>query len=178
MGFAKSFNIKSLVKQGTVIGPLLCSASIAEFCEECGPGGAVIGNTTIRTLAFVDNTININSDVIDVLSSHESIKCFSEKKNLPLSPTKCFILAINCSFVPNLEINGKQMGKERKVRYLGDVVNSSGTMCDTIADRVARGTRCIVNCFSEVTDVTMGVQQIKTLILLYNSIFIPTVLFN
>ena len=70
------------------------------------------------------------------------------------------------------------MGKERKVRYLGDVVNSSGTMCDTIADRVARGTRCIVNCFSEVTDVTMGVQQIKTLILLYNSIFIPTVLFN
>ena len=86
MGFAESFNIKSLVKQGTVIGPLLCSASIAEFCEECGPGGAGIGKTTIRTLAFVDDIININSDVVDVLSSHERIKCFSEKKNLPLSP--------------------------------------------------------------------------------------------
>ena len=70
------------------------------------------------------------------------------------------------------------MGKEKEVRYLGDIVNSSGTMCDTIADRVARGTRCILNCFSEVCDITKGVQQINTLVLLYNSIFVPTILHN
>ena len=99
----------------------------------------------------------------DVLLSHECINLFSKKKNLPLSPTKCFILGINCSFLPDLEVNGKQMGKGKEVRYLGDIINSTGTMCVTIADRVARGTRCIINCFSEVCDITMGVQQINTL---------------
>ena len=30
-------------------------------CEEHGAGGAVIGDTTIRSLAFVDDIINTNS---------------------------------------------------------------------------------------------------------------------
>ena len=64
MGYADTLNIKSLVKQGTVIGPLLCSATIAEFCEEHGASGAVIGDTTIRSLAFVEDIININSNNI------------------------------------------------------------------------------------------------------------------
>ena len=67
--------------------------------------------------------------------------------------------------------------EEKEVRYLADIINSSGTMCDTIADRVARGTRCIINCFSEVCDITMGIQQINTLVLLYNSIFVPTIFY-
>ena len=129
MGYADTFGIKVLVKQGTIIGLLLCSASIADFCEERGDGGAVMGNMTIRSLAFVVDIINTNSNVSDVLLSHESIKLFSKKRNLPLSPSKCFILGINCSFGPNLEINGTQMGKEKEVRYLGDIINSSGTMC-------------------------------------------------
>ena len=107
MRYTYTFNIKSLVKQGTVIGPLLWSASIAEFCEEHGAGDAVIGDTSIRSLAFVDDIINTNSNVSDVLLSHECINLFSKKKNLPLSPTKCFILGINCSFVSDLEVTGK-----------------------------------------------------------------------
>ena len=78
-----------------------------------------------------------------------------------------------------LQLCPKFRDKWKTNGYLGDIINSSGTMCHTKADRVAKGTKwCIINCFSEASDITMGVHQIKILVLLYNSMFIPTVLYS
>ena len=111
MWYADTFNIKSLVKQGTVIGPLLCSTTIAGFCEEHGAGGAVIEDTTIRSLAFVDDIVNTNSNVSDILLSHERINLFPKKKNLPLSTTMCFYTWHKLQFCTGFRGKWKANGK-------------------------------------------------------------------
>ena len=47
-----------------------------------------------------------------------------------------------------------------------------------IDDRIAKGTRCMVNCIAECNDITMGSFSLKSQLILYQSIFVSTILFN
>jgi hypothetical protein len=63
VGNTTEFQVENIVKQGTVIGPILCSASTAECCLEHRSGGSSIGNTSIRSLAYVDDILDISEGV-------------------------------------------------------------------------------------------------------------------
>ena len=135
-----------MVKQGTVLGPICCGSSIAEYGEENGEGGISIGSTSIASLAHVDGIVNVNSKIGDVISSHEAIKWFSKKKRLELRVKKCNVLQINTkpsNPVPLLEINGEEMKVKEKVIYLGDVLNTRGNNNDLIEDKAKKGKEVI-----------------------------------
>lgn len=70
------------------------------------------------------------------------------------------------------------MTEVQKAVYLGDVFNSRGDNNDLIQDRVIRGTRCLVSVMSECNVITRGCLELLVLILMYRSLFIPTVLYN
>ena len=77
-----------------------------------------------------------------------------------------------------LHINGEKVKTEEKVKYLGDVFNKAGNNKDMIDDRIARGTRCMINSIVECSDITMGSFAFDTQILLYRSMFLPSILYN
>ena len=68
------FEKEYLVKQGTVLGPICCSASIAEVDEEIGEGEVSVGNAVMKTLAHVDDILNMNKSIRDVISSHDAVE--------------------------------------------------------------------------------------------------------
>ena len=84
-------------KQGTVLGPILSSSSIAECCNEQKRGGANVGTVVIRSLAYVDDLLGVNHKVVDVHESHKVVIRFSKKKRIPLNEDKCIILPVNVS---------------------------------------------------------------------------------
>ena len=181
VGNTSEFKVENIVKQGTVLGPLLCSASTAECCEEHKQGGVSIGATSIRSLAYVDDIVDLIESEEDAIEAHNTVTKFTSKKRLELSWKKCSIIPINTTKknkIPVLKIDGKTVKTEQSAKYLGDIINNKGTNCDMIDDRVQRGNACMVNSLSMVQDLTFGCRTIETTLLLYNSLFLATVLFN
>ena len=77
-GETRMFGVDDIVKQGTTLGPILCSISTGEYC---GTERFFIGDTTIGLLGYVDDLASINRTENDVLRSDESEIHFQYKKD-------------------------------------------------------------------------------------------------
>ena len=62
-GPTERFTIEKLVKQGTVLGPVLCSTSVGNYCkDDLNPDlSTFVGKVEIRPLAFMDDLNDINT---------------------------------------------------------------------------------------------------------------------
>jgi hypothetical protein len=181
LGETEKFYVGARVKQGTVLGPLLASSSIGECCSEHIEGGANIGTSSTRSMAFVDDLLDMNHNLNDVHKSHQKVIFFAKKKRLPLNEDKCFLLPVNVKqhdATPILEVNGKEVQIYDTVTYLGDVFNKYGNNKDLVRDRVAKGLKCMISSMALCSEITLGFYYIQTLIAMYKIMFIPTVLYN
>ena len=181
LGKTESFVLGPNAKQGTVLGPILSSSSVAECCYEIQNGGAAVGSLVLRALAFVDDLAGLNHVISDVHESHESVTHFSKKKRLPLNEDKCYILPVNVPVsmaVPVLVVNNREIDACDKMKYLGDIFNTKGNNDDMIEERVATGLKCMINTLALASEVTLGIHMMMTVIVLYKIMFIPVVTFN
>ena len=180
-GQTKCFEKSNIVKQGSVTGSALCSVSIGDFCDNQLNSGMAIGTHTIKSLAYVDDIATINKNIREVRQTHNEVCFFATKKNLPLNEKKCYVLAINCKQndpIPVLKVNNREVEHKDSVEYLGEVFNSRGDNKDLILSRVRKGTICLTNAIALCCDALMGEYAIKSLLLIYKTVFIPTVLYN
>ena len=105
-GETSAFKSDPIVKQGTILGPSLCSSSTAEYCG-INPG-VCVGNLVISSLLFVDDVVDLSSSVEDCKASHENALHFAKKKKLEYSGTKCFSMVIHGKDkveTPSLEVD-------------------------------------------------------------------------
>ena len=179
-GVTSAFRSDPIVKQGTILGPNLCSSSTAEYCG-INPG-VCVGNLIISSLLFVDDIVDLSSSVEDCKASHENALHFSKKKKLTYSGTKCFSMVINGKNkveAPNLEIDEvKKVLPASEVAYLGDIFNSKGNNDGLINDRLKRGTKAMIIISALMSEVDVGIYRISSFLLLYYSLFLATMLFN
>ena len=80
--------------------------------------------------------------------------------------------------MPRLKIDGQPIRSVEVSVYLGDQFNSAGTNKHLVDDRTKKGQACIISAMSMCSENTMGVYSIETMLLLYNSLFLPVVLYN
>ena len=180
-GQTNEFSVKNIVQQGSVCGGILCSSSTGEVADEIKAGGTQIGTSTIKALTYVDDIATVNTLTDNVYYSHEKVKWFSDKKRRGLSVGKCIILPINLrksDVVPRLYIDNTEVSVKKVAPYLGDQFNDKGTNTDLIQERVKKGKSCIVNSMALCGDITMGIHAVETLFLLYQSLFLPVILYN
>ena len=181
VGNTDSFDIPLVCKQGTVLTPPLCSASVAESCSEHTSGGASIGQLRIQSLAFMDDLMDTNTTVADVQTAHEETKFFSKKKKMPLNEDKCIVLAVNSRHphpMPVLSINNKKLKIKDKAKYLGDIFNQKGDNQDLIKDRKVSAIRCLISCITECYTISRGAKAMNTLLMLYHTVYLPTIIHN
>ena len=149
------FQTDPIVKQGTVLGPNLCSSSTAEYCGQ--NIGVCVGSAIISSLLYVDDIIDLSSSKEDYLAAHLNALLFTKRKKLTLSGTKCYTMILNKQTkdgkIPILIIDDeKNVILATEITYLGDVFNSSGNNNDLIADRVKRGTKSMIMIASLMAD--------------------------
>ena len=70
------------------------------------------------------------------------------------------------------------METKQSIAYLGALFNSKGNNEDLVKDRIQKARSCMVNSISMCADVTMGAYAVQSLILVYKSVFIPTLLYG
>ena len=175
------FHTDPVVKQGTVLGPNLCSASTGEYCGE--NIGVCVGNIIISSLLYVDDIIDLSSSSDDYVAAHLKALLFSKRKKLNLSGTKCYTMILNKKTkdgeVPVLIIDEENnVILATEIKYLGDIFNSRGNNDGLIADRVKRGTKAMITIASLMAETEVGVYHVSVMLLLYQSLFLSTTLFN
>ena len=180
-GMSDPFQCKRIVKQGSVLSSNICSASTGELCNENTKGYAVIGTTLINDTLYVDDTIDLNTDINETEDSHNFIVNFSKAKRLSINHPKCGTIIINKKThdsMPSLWIEDDCINQTRTAKVLGDMINEKGDNKDLISDRVKKGNATMVNCLALCNEITVGVHHVIVSLILYNSVFVSTLLFN
>ena len=179
-GATSTFVSDPIVKQGTVLGPSLCSSSTGEYCD-LNPG-VCVGNLILSSLLFVDDIVDLSLSKKDCEKSHANALHFAEKKKLTYSGTKCFSMVVNGKSktdAPHLVIDeDKMVIPAAEIAYLGDIFNSKGNNDGLISDRLKRGTTAMISITALISEVNLGIYRISTFLLLYHALFLATTLFN
>ena len=119
-GNTQSSEICNLVKQGTVLGPLLNNCFLDDICSE--GHGHNMGTVEIKTMEFVDDIADPNNEYFEALKGNQTISSIQKRKRLTFSAEKCKILKINSTDnSSSLFWLAIKLEADPQFRYLGDI---------------------------------------------------------
>ena len=176
-GPPERFTIEKLVKQGTVLGPVLCSTSIGDYCKDkMNPdSGTFVEKVEIRPLAFMDDLNDINTLPGRMINLNNNAVHFEKLRRLQFGTDKCEILKVGKKMVtlPKLELHAEEIEEKKVVKYLGDYFNS-----DLVDKRIRSITSTITDIIAFCSDLSLGNFEVHIMLQLYESIFLSKLLFN
>ena len=115
MGDTYPLILSNLVKQGTVLGPVLNNCSLDRFSKESF--GYNFGSVGIKPLEFVDDIANPSSSRQTAVLSNKLLENIQHEKRVNFSAEKCELLKINSIGNDGLLLNDEDIKSVRKVRY-------------------------------------------------------------
>ena len=176
-GRAPVFELKHIVKQGTVLGPILNNCSLDTICRD--GSGYQMGHTVIKPMEFVDDLADPNHNIQSASASNQIIEQIQHEKRLKFSVRKCELLVIGqVEDQCNLEVNNTTIKQVQHVKYLGDLINSQGNNCDLIKSRIDRSYGSVTELISICKEAYFGSKQIEIMLLLYRSVYLPRLIYN
>ena len=176
-GLTDAFIATDILKQGGVFGPIVCSASTAEYCET--NKGISVGTAIISSMAFVDDMLDVSNSPSEAENAHEQAMIFSNRKKWKYKPVKCNIMGMGKKACPPvLMIDGEEITRDCITEYLGDVFNSEGNNKDLFKDRLKRGIKAMVGIQAFMSENSFGKYTIGIHVLLYRMVFSASILFN
>ena len=179
-GTTSSIDCPKIVKQGTVLSGNLCTASTGELHNNLDFCGVTINSTNISASLFVDDTWTPNTNVLDSSHAHDQFVSFTKRKRLGLND-KCVALGINLKkgdAKPQLKVNGKNIEFVRSTKSLGDMVSDSRSNKALIDQKISIGKGALASILAMCNEVTFGIHHISLGLLLYESVFLQSFLFN
>ena len=137
-------------------------------------------NMELKPLEFVDDIANPNRNKYDAQISNKVITGIQELKKLKFSSKKCKVLKINSfSNRDTLFIEDRALDIENSTSYLGDMFNNDkGDNTALCKHRTDKAVRTIIELFSICKEVYFGKFKISNLLTLYQSVFIPRLIYN
>ena len=113
-------------------------------------------------------------------TKNSDINSFIETQRLTLSYEKSVVIHVGkkCKFCPKLKVHKKQMKSADTVRYLGDIISSSGSIRPCVEDRRSKGwgklaeIKGILSELPKVRQIEVGLKLRETKIhngILYNT---------
>lgn len=179
-GTTSSSSCPKIVKQGTVLSGNLCTSSTGELNDNLNGTGATIGNVNIKASLFVDDTWTPNTNVLDSSVAHNQFVSFTKRKRLGLND-KCVALGINLKKddpKPTLMVNGNEIEFVKSTKCLGDMVSDERSNKILIEFKTSKGKAALVSLLALCNETTFGIHYISLGLLLYNSMFMLSLLFN
>ena len=145
-GNTQSFEICNLVKQGTVLGPILNNCSLDDVCSE--GHGHNMGTVEIRAMDFVDDLADPNNGYFEALKSNQTISSIQKHKRLTFSAEKCKILKINSTDNSNsLFLSAIKLEADPQFRHLSDIFSNKGNNSSLCEDRAQKATGSAMKLF-------------------------------
>ena len=133
-------------------------------------------------MEFLDDIVDANSGSLQVLHSHKIITDTTKRKRLKLSIDKCKLLKVNGrgSGGGSLIVYGEPMKVEELFRHfgVGDTFNFKGNNVALCKHRVDKSVGSTIEIISLCKETNFGKHQIYSMITMYQSVFLPRLIYN
>ena len=96
--------LTNLVKQGTVLGPVLNNCSLNKMSTNST--GCNFGSVQIKPMEFVDDIADNGRDKASATASNSVLEAIKHKMRISFSAEKCELLKINCNNSDGFKVNG------------------------------------------------------------------------
>ena len=159
-GDTDPLSVMNIFKQGTVLGPVL-NVSLDRVCKESGHH---LRSVEIRSLEFVDDIADPNSDRNSAPASNIIIEQIQHDKRISFSFEKCEF--------------GENIKTVDTAKYLGDQFNSKGNYTDLCKDSANNAKGSPFELIALCKEVKFGTHQIENMLILYQSVFLPRLIHN
>ena len=181
-GLTRRVSISNVIMQGTVWGSLFCTSTMDMLGKEAYKQPEHLykyHGVPIPPLGMVDDIISVSS-VENTSTINMLINRFIEHKKLKLSEQKCSRIHIgeghrNC---PEIKVHEHIMKDADKEKYLGDWIDKTGKIQETINSRKSKGHGIVANILSILNEVPFGKHRVEVGLKLREAMLINGMLFN
>lgn len=176
-GVTDEIEVNEIVKQGTVLGPLLCCVSTQKI-NEVGPANVTILSPEVSTqaLTYVDDIAGVGSKE-SVERVIESIAEMEKKKKFTFSEKKSKVMVIKNGKQEGEKIEGKikngELGQCQEYKYLGTWITEKGTF-DRQLEEIESKAEGVMNSMERLGDKT-GEMGLRVKLFLYEKVGMGTV---
>jgi hypothetical protein len=137
----------------------------------------------IGVRGMVDDTIGISECGNTAVQLNAVINSFIETQRLTLSKDKSSVVHIGSRLkcktqCPKLKVHQTEMLEANSVKYLGNIVTSTGGVTATIEDRRNKGWGKVATILGILKEVDMGSRRVQVGLLLRKAILINSLLFT
>jgi hypothetical protein len=103
-----------------------------------------------------------------------------ELKKLKLSAQKCSKIHIgkDTRCCPDLKTHEEEMKNSKKEKYLGDQIDNSGKIKETVKDRVAKGHGIVAEILAMLDEIPLGMYRLEMGLKLRQAMLINGILYN
>ena len=183
-GKTKRIEMDEIVMQGSVWGPIQCTASMDKLGELAYRTGKTLytynKEVPIPPLGMIDDVLVVAECGTKSVKTNAIINSFIESKKLKMSANKCHKIHVGSQnpFCPSLKIEEKRMEKVEEETYLGDKVSSCGTFHPTVSARASKGYGITNEILSILSEIPLGGHRVATGLRLREAMLINGILFN
>jgi hypothetical protein len=181
-GITRRESISEIIMQGTVWGSLMCTGTMDKLGKLAYSLPEILykyKGIPIPPLGMVDDILTV-SNVENSQEINQWVNTFFEHKKLKLNSKKCFRIHIgkgheNC---PEMKVHDKVMHDAEHEKYLGDVVDQSGTIQATINQRRSKGDGIVSEIISIINEIPLGEHKMHVALKLREAMLINGILYN
>ena len=181
-GTTKRISIKDTIMQRTVWGSMFCTSSMDSLGKESYARPEDLYHykgVPIPLLGMVDDIISVtNADKTEKMN--QVINSFIEKKKLKLSQSKSYIIYIGKGHkkCPPLKIHECEMKVSNWEKYLGDMIDTYGSLQATIDSRKSKGQGINSEILSIISEIPLGKHKIIVAMKLGEVMLLNGILYN
>ena len=186
-GISRRVSIQNIVMQGTVWGSLMCTATMDKLGKLVYNNDNLLykykGVVDVPSLGMVDDILAVQKCSEKSVEINSVINAFIESKKLKFSDEKCHRIHISKKNVkdlkcPVLKVHDKKMKDSMKEKYLGDILDNSGTIRKTIEERKNKGFAIVAEILAILSEIPLGKYKMEIGLKLRQAMLINGMLFN
>ena len=183
-GITKRKTISNIIMQGSVWGSICCVVMMDKLGKLAYSNPDLLytykGTVSCPPLQMVDDVLAIQKCSPQSLQLNTAISTFMDLEKLTLSKTKCHNIHIgknkrNC---PDLKVQEQDMKYSKAEKYLGDIVDETGSNKLNIKKRLAKGWGKVNEILALIKEAPFGSFRTRAGLILRKALLINGILFN
>ena len=137
------------------------------------------GLVAVPPICMVDDVLSLQK-CTDSTKINAVINAFVELKKLTLSYDKCSRIHVGkkTEQCPELKVHNAKMKDSTQEKYLGDLVNTTGNIKETVADRVAKGYGIVSEIKAILSEIPLGKYKLEVGLQLRQAMLLNGLLYN
>ena len=171
-GLSEKFTVRSGVRQGCVLSPLLFITYIDNICKL----SITNNDNNINEILFADDQVIIAETEHELQQHLDNLKRIREEYSMRINKDKTEVMVINKGTIhSNVQIGNEKVTNVSELNYLGSIISSNGKVSTEIDNNYNKASQILGQLTPVLKNKHVNLDTKRTL---YNTIFIPSLCYQ